>query len=320
MSKERKILTVIIVNIVIVLSEILFGLIANSYALIADALHNGGDVIAVIITYIAMILSVKSPTFKNTFGYIKAEMMASFVNSLFLFITMFIVIYEAINKLINPHIVEPFYMITIGLIALVANGISAYVLNSLGIEHSHGDTKCEHSNHAHEHHHHNHSHHDNEDTNIKSAYLHMLGDALISLGVVVGGIFIYAFKIYSIDSILALGFSIYILKQTYPLLKKSFLSLMDANIVEVEKDTLESIILADEKVVNYHDLHIYKPSSKHSFISLHVIYEDENLTLKHIQNINDKIYNNLKKLGFNHILIQSDLNEFVQNHHSCQIK
>ncbi len=254
-------------------------------------------------------------------AFLRAEMMAAFVNSLFLFVTMFIVVYEAINKLINPHVVNPSYMITVGLIALVANGISAYVLNSLGVEHSHGGETCNHSHHNHSHEHHSHGHHShNEDTNIKSAYLHMLGDALISLGVVVGGVFIYLFEIYSIDSILALIFSAYILKQTYPVLKKSFLSLMDANIIELEKKSLDEIILKDEKVVSYHDLHIYKPSSKHNFISLHVIFDDESLTLKSVQMINDTIYLNLKKLGFTHILIQSDLSSFVQNHSSCEIE
>ena len=137
-------------------------------------------------------------------------MMAAFVNTLFLFVTMLYMIYEALNRFFNPEIIEPIYMIVVGLIAVVANGVSAYVLNSMGVSH------CSHEHEEREGHHHH------EDANIKSAYLHMLADALISVGVVVAGIFIYYFHIYSIDSVLTVIFSLYILNHSYPLLKKVF--------------------------------------------------------------------------------------------------
>ena len=127
MSKEKKILLIIIVNLVIVIAEMIFGYISNSFALIADALHNAGDVLAVIITYIALVLGTKTTTFKQTFGYIKAEMMAAFVNTLFLFITMLFMIYQAIDRFFNPEIIDPIYMIVVGVIATIANGISAYI-------------------------------------------------------------------------------------------------------------------------------------------------------------------------------------------------
>jgi cobalt-zinc-cadmium efflux system protein len=109
--KEKKLLLIIIFNLIIIFSEILFGLISNSFALIADALHNIGDVIAIIITFIAIKLGTKESTFKYTFGFLKAEMMAGFVNTLFLFITMFYMIYESIHRFYNPEVIEPIYMI-----------------------------------------------------------------------------------------------------------------------------------------------------------------------------------------------------------------
>lgn len=321
MTKEKKILLVIIVNTIIVLSEIAFGLISNSYALIADALHNAGDVLAVIITYIAIKFSTKTSTFRETFGYIRAEMMAAFVNSMFLFVTMLFVIYEAINRLINPDIIEPIYMISVGLIAMIANGISAYVLNNLGVSHHHHADDDEHTHRHHHGHTHSHSHthknEESEDANIKSAYLHMLGDALISVAVVTAGVFIYFFKIYSIDSILTLIFSAYILYQTYPLLKKSFLSLMDINITTISKEKLDKIILSDKNIFEYHDLHIYKPSSKLSYISFHIVFKDNNLSLESIETITNKIKEKLKKEDFGHILIQVDSIKNIQNCSDC---
>jgi len=308
MSKEKKILLIIIVNLVIVIAEIIFGYISNSFALIADALHNAGDVLAVIITYIALVLGTKTTTFKQTFGYIKAEMMAAFVNTLFLFITMLFMIYQAIDRFFNPEIIDPIYMIVVGIIAVIANGISAYMLNNIGV------SSCA----SHDHSSHNHEHnHNEEDANIKSAYLHMLSDALISVAVVVAGIFIYFYQIYYIDSIMTILFSVYILFHSYPLLKKSFLSLMDMNIVDISEEELEKIIKEDEKIIEYHDLHISKPSSKYSFISFHIVLINSAITLEEIECITNSIKINLKQKGFNHILIQVDSKNNMKNKTNC---
>lgn len=308
MKKENKILLIIIANVIIIVAQISFGLISNSFALIADALHNAGDVLSIVITYIALVLATKSTTFKQTFGYLRAEMMAAFVNTLFLYITMLYMIFEGFSRFFNPEVINPIYMIVVGFIAFLANAISAYFLNNLEVN------SCSHS-------HHNHSlsthHHQHEDANIKSAYLHMLSDALISLAVVIAGIFIYFFKIYSIDSILTVLFSIYILFHSYPLLKRSFLSLMDMNIVEVKEEDLKEIINEDKNILEYHDLHIHKPSSKHNFISFHIVLKDLNTRLEEIENITSNLELKLKKLGFNHILIQVDSKRYIKNHTNC---
>lgn len=304
--KETKLLWIILFNLLIIVSEIVFGLVSNSFALIADALHNTGDVIAVIITYIALKLGSRKTTFKHTFGYVKAEMMAAFVNTLFLFITMIYLIYEAINRFFNPEVIDPLYMIFVGFIAVVANGVSAYILKNIGVSHCSG--------HDHEV---TEGHHD--DANIRSAYLHMLSDALISVGVVVAGIFIYYFKIYYIDSILTVLFSFYILKHSYPLLKKSFFSLMDINILELSEEELSDLIMVDERMIEYHDLHINKPNSKYHFISFHIVLNDDSLDLQECENITNRIRENLKVTGFNHILIQVDTDKNIMHQVNCKL-
>jgi len=309
---EKKILLIIVFNVIIILCEVVFGFISNSFALIADALHNTGDVLAVVITYIALKLGTKKFTYKFTFGYIRAEMMAAFVNTLFLYITMFVMIYIAIERFFNPLVIEPLYMITVGFIAFIANGISAYLLNNMGV------SSC--SSHDHSSHSPGHSHnHDKqeEDANIKSAYLHMLSDALISLGVVIAGIFIYFYEIYYIDSILTIVFSVYILFHSYSLLKQSFLSLMDANTSSVKEEELHEIILCDEKIQSYHDLHITKPSTKYAFISFHLVLKNKNMSLVEVESISNKIRAKLKDIGFNHILIQSDTFLCQDNEKNC---
>ncbi len=305
--REKKILWIIIFNLIIIFSEILFGIISNSFALIADALHNAGDVIAIVITYIALKLGTKKTTFRYTFGFLRSEMMAAFVNTLFLSITMVYMVYQAISRFFNPEIIEPLYMIAVGTIAVFANSISAYLLNTMNIS-------------THTHHQHDHHHQHGGDANIKSAYLHMLSDALISVGVVTAGIFIYFFKIYYIDSILTIIFSFYILRHSYPLLKESFLSLMDTNITDISPDELDKIIKIDDNIIEYHDLHIYKPSSRYNFISFHIVLRNNNLILKEIEEITGKIKHNLKKYKFNHILIQVDTETHIKNKINCELK
>jgi cobalt-zinc-cadmium efflux system protein len=305
--RERKIFWIIVFNLLIIFSEVLFGWIGNSFALIADALHNAGDVLAVGITYLALRLASVQPSFRRTFGYARAEMMAGFVNTLFLVLTMFYLMIEAIGRLGHPEVVDPFYMMTVGLIAMIANGISAYILHGLGVSHcAQGE--------EHEDHHHHHGH---EDTNIRSAYLHMLSDALISAGVIVAGVFIYFFEIHSIDAILTLVFSIYILAHTYPLLKTSFLSLMDINTIGVTEEAIDRIITEHEEVVEYHDLHLHAPSSQERFISFHLVFRDDAKPLRFFEHITDAIRHQLEHAGFSHILIQTDSQRYVANHHYC---
>jgi cobalt-zinc-cadmium efflux system protein len=292
--REKKILWVIIFNLIIIVLEILFGLVSNSFALITDALHNIGDVIAVVITYLALRLSVQQATFRKSFGFLRAEMMAGFVNTLFLFLTMFYMIYESVFRLVTPEVVEPLYMIVVGTVATVANGLSAYILNTLGV------SSC-----SHEHKEAGHKHHHHEDANIRSAYLHMLADALISVGVVVAGILIYFFNIYAIDALLTILFSVYILFHSYPLLKKSFSSLMDFNSSEIEEDEIAAIIGSDSRIEGYGNLKIYQPRSKENVISLCLSFKDDTILLKELEEISMEIKEKLRDIGFTKINIET---------------
>jgi cobalt-zinc-cadmium efflux system protein len=306
MRKEQAIAGVILFNLAIIVSEVVFGWIGNSYALIADAVHNAGDVLAIGVTYVALRVSAIKPDFHRTYGFVRAEMMATFVNTLFLIATMLYLMVEAIGRIGHPETVDPFYMITVGSVAMIANGISAYVLHRLGVSH------C-----AHAHEHETHRHHHHEDANIRSAYLHMLSDALISAGVIVAGVSVYVFAIDSIDAIVTLIVSVYILTQAYPLLKKSFLSLMDMNTTGVAPDTIDAILRSEEAVVDYHDLHISAPGSHERYISFHLVFDDDTKPLRFIEQVTDTIRSRLKQLGFNHIVIQSDARRCVADHHYC---
>lgn len=306
MKQTSKILLIILLNSIIVVSELVFGFISHSAALIAEAFHNMGDVLGLIVTYVAMILATKSPSFKFTYGYIKAETMAAFLNSLILIIAMVYVIYEGITGFLHPEKIAPEYMIVVGLIALLANGYSAYLLTKMGVEHHNDEHEDEHE-------------HEEHDLNIKSAYLHMLSDALISLAVIFAGIVIYFYEIYSIDSILSIAAAAYISFHSYPILKKSFLSLMDVNDSNITPEEIENIITSEEEVLEFHDLHIHTPNSKSNHMTFHLIFKNEDISIKEAEEVILKIKQKLIKKGFNHIIVQPDSHTYIkgQNSSSC---
>lgn len=298
-NKKETLQKVIFLNIVLVIAEIIAGIYSGSMALIADAFHNLGDVIALFVSLIAIIYGAKKASESMTFGYIKAEIMAAFINSLFLIVTMIFILVESINRFLNPTEINAPIVIFASLIALFINAYSTILLKQNNIEHHHAEgDEDEH-------------HHKHEDMNIKSAYLHMLGDAVISLSVAVGGVIIYIFGVVAIDSILAILFSIYIIKETFPLLKKSFFALLDSNIDDLTQ--IENLIInSDSNISSIHDLHLYRPNSNEYYGSVHIVL-NENLTLLEIEVILENIRFVLSKNGITHFLIQPESNKYNNN-------
>lgn len=300
-SKKQILQKVIFLNIVLVVAEIGAGIFSGSMALIADAFHNLGDVLALFISLVAIIFGAKEVSSKMTFGYIKAEMMAAFVNSLFLVITMLFILFESLTRLYEPHPIDAPIVIIASLIALFVNGYSTYLLRHNGVEH---------------HHHHDDHHHEHEDLNMRSAYLHMLGDAMISLSVAIAGVFIYFFGIVSIDTILSILFSIYIIKETLPLLKRSFFALMDSS-GGVDVEAIENILLQKKMISSVHDLHIYTPSSKGIYGSAHIVL-CENFSLAEIERLLEEIRGDLAKIGIKHFIMQPETQKYSDPNQGCK--
>ena len=128
--KGKKLLLTIGLNIIITIAQVIGGLISGSLSLLSDALHNFSDVISLIISYIADLFSKKTASFKKTFGYKRAEIIAAFVNSSTLIIVAFYLVYEAIERFINPKEIESGLVIWLALLAIVVNGFSVLLLKS----------------------------------------------------------------------------------------------------------------------------------------------------------------------------------------------
>jgi cobalt-zinc-cadmium efflux system protein len=289
-KKKNLILVAVVLNLLIVVAQIIFGIYGNSTALIVDAVHNLQDVLSLVIALIAAIYMIKKPTAEMTFGYLRSEALAGFVNSAFLIGAVFIIIITSIEKLLFPEPVNSLIVIILGAIAFVINSLSAYFLG------------------FHHHHEHNEEEHHHEDLNIKAAYLHLLSDALISLGVVVGGILMYFFSIYWIDPVLAILFSVYIFKETVPVLKKTFNILMEGVPYDISLPVIKNIILSFPEVIEVHDLHIWSLSSKDFYLTGHIVVSAKDLN--EIDKIIKKIEIKLRDEGINHITLQPETKDF----------
>ncbi|RMG78769.1 MAG: cation transporter, partial [Bacteroidetes bacterium] len=185
-SKKRLGITIFL-NFLITVVEIIGGIVSGSLSLISDALHNFSDGIAVILSYFAVKLNEKPKNEKYTFGYKRAEILTAVFNaSVLIGISIYLFI-EAIDRLSNPSNIDSGLMIWVASIGLVAN-IAGTLLLKKDASHS---------------------------LNIKSAYLHLLSDAISSAGVILGGFAIYFYDILWIDPLLTILISAYIIKESY---------------------------------------------------------------------------------------------------------
>jgi cobalt-zinc-cadmium efflux system protein len=196
--KGKNLLFSIVLNIVITVSQVIGGILSGSLALISDALHNFSDVLTLIFSYIATVLSKRKASLNQTFGYKRAEIIAAFVNAISLMIVAVYLIFEAFHRFFHPQIIQSNIVIWLSLLGIVANGLSALLLKK----------DADHN------------------LNMKSAYIHLFTDMMASVAVLFGGILMKYFQIYWIDSVLTFAIAIYLIYIGYDLLIESTRILM----------------------------------------------------------------------------------------------
>jgi cobalt-zinc-cadmium efflux system protein len=233
-------------NFFITIAEIIGGFISGSLSLISDALHNFSDGIAIIITYIAMRLSKRPKTSKYTFGLKRAEILAAIINASTLIIISFFLIKEAIDRFYNPSPITGSLMLIVASLGLLAN-VAGTLLLKKGSE---------------------------GNLNIRAAYFHLLSDAVSSLAVIIGALFIIFYKIYWIDPLLTVLISLYILKETYEIVKESVEILMMSNPEGIDLEVIKNIVEKIPGVINIHHIHLWKLNDNDTHFEAHIEVED----------------------------------------------
>ncbi len=263
-------------NLVISIAEIVGGILSNSLSLISDAMHNLTDGLAIFIAWIANRISKRPSNLKRTFGYKRIEILAAMLNAGVLVVISVWLFYEAALRLINPEPVEGGLMMIIATIGLLANLISVLILRK-------DSTK---------------------NINVKAAYLHLLGDTLTSVAVIIGGIIIYYFDIFWIDPLITIVIGLYILKETWSILRQTNDILMQGVPAGLELTAICSDLEGFPEIANIHHVHVWNLDDHSIHFECHVELK-ENLRLSETSQVQLKIEKLLdEKYGIGHVTIQ----------------
>lgn len=227
--------------------EFVGGYLTNSLALISDAGHMLSDAAALGLSLSALIFGAKAATPSKTFGYKRFEILAALLNGLVLIVLSIYIFIEAIERLTMPPKVMGSGMITIAIIGLIINIIVAWIL------HSQASSK--------------------ENLNVRSAFLHVIGDLLGSVGAIIAAILIILFGWYIADPIASMIVSVLILYSGWHVLKDSVNILMEAKPANIDTDKVIKVLMSVEGVKDVHDLHIWMITSDFTSMTVH-LYAD----------------------------------------------
>jgi cobalt-zinc-cadmium efflux system protein len=263
----------IILNTVYIIVEVIYGIMINSMALLADAGHNFSDVLGLLLAWGAAYLAKTAATEKRTYGLRKSTILAAFLNAILLMIAVGAITIEAMRKLIYPEPVQGSTMMIVAGIGFFINAITA-LLFMKGRE---------------------------KDLNIKGAFLHMAADAGVSLGVVFAGLLIVYTNWLWIDPVMSLIIVFVVTVGTWGLLKDSFHLSMDAVPRGIDLKEVGKFLKSINGVEEVHDLHIWAMSTTEIALTAHLVIPDETKDDFFLRKICGELYS---RFGIVHSTIQ----------------
>jgi cobalt-zinc-cadmium efflux system protein len=230
-------------NIALVVAQVVFGVLANSVALIADAGHNLGDVLGLLLAWGAHGMARWQPTERYTYGFRSASILVALFNGIILMVATGAIAWEALRRLAGTEDVAGVTVMVVAAIGIVVNGLSAWLLMT-GRK---------------------------GDLNIRAAFLHLLGDAAISFGVVVAGAVIYMTGWNRLDPLASLVISVLIVWGTWGLLREAVMMSLAAVPQGIDRAGVESYLRGLPGVSEVHDLHIWAMSTTETALTAHLV-------------------------------------------------
>lgn len=274
-SNRRAFIAGICLNLAFVIAELVAGFVYNSMALLTDAGHNISDVASLVLSLVAFWMAKRRSNAVYTYGYKKTTVLAALANALVLLVAVGILGYESFNRLIHPQNVEGGVVAWIAAIGIVINAVSAMLFYR----------------------------NRQKDLNVKSAYLHLLADALVSVGVVLAGIIITYTNWYWLDPAIGIAIMIVILISTWQLLKASFKMSIDAVPDGIELQQVKNIILGQQHVKEVSHVHVWPLSTTENALTAHVKLNSE-LNFDEKLRIVEKIKHELERHNIHHSTIE----------------
>lgn len=261
---DKKVLKwALIITLVTMFLEFFYGFLSNSLALVSDAIHMFTHSFALIISLLAIIIASKKAPLSKTFGFYRAEVLAAFINGITIVLSIVWIVYEAIERFLNPQIIDIKTAMIVAIIGLIVNIITGIILMQ-------GDKN---------------------NINLKSAFVHMLSDALSSVAIIIGYIIIYFTQWYFIDVVLALIVAIVIGKWAIDVLKNSTNTLLESSPLDITE--VKEYIEKNEKVLELHDIHIWEITQDMYNMTAHVKIDKKHL--EDYEEILNQLNHNLKE-------------------------
>ena len=279
----RAFLAGIVLNLGFVVAEAVFGLLAHSLALLADAAHNLSDVLSLSLAWGATLLARRLPTQRHTYGLRRSSILAALLNSLMLLVAVGGIGWEAIRRIGDPEPVAGTTVIWVAAVGVAINGVTAWLFAP-------GRT---------------------DDLNIRGAFLHMAADAAVSLGVVLAGLGMLVTGWVWLDSAVSLLIVSVIVIGTWSMLRESMNLTLDAVPERIEPDLVEAYLAGLPGVVAVHDLHIWGMSTTETALTVHLVKPDASIDDALLNRINKELHD---KFGIDHTTVQFELGDAA---HPC---
>lgn len=247
-GNKRALVWALLITVSIMFLEFFGGLYTNSLALIADSGHMLSDAAALFLSLGAIWFAGKAASGNKTYGYYRFEIIAAFFNGITLFIMAGFIMYEAFERFYHPPEVRGGWMLAVAAIGLLANVLSAWVISRGGDVHG--------------------------NLNMKSAYLHVISDALGSVGAIIAGLLILLFDWTIADPLISVLVALLILRSAWRVLQNSIHILMEGTPVTVNVEEVKRMLMAIDGVRDVHDLHIWTITSGLDLLTCHLDIEE----------------------------------------------
>ncbi|MDR2293574.1 MAG: cation diffusion facilitator family transporter [Prevotellaceae bacterium] len=265
----------IILNLTFVVVEFIMGFLYDSVGLISDAGHNMSDVVSLVLAMLAFRLSKVHANKKYTYGYKKVTILVSLVNAIILIIAVIFIVIESIEKIMTPQAINGAAVVWTAAVGVIINAATAWFFIR----------------------------DKNKDLNIKGAYLHMVADALVSVGVVISGIIIMTTGWSLVDPVIGLIIAAVIVFSTWSLLRESLNLSIDGVPSNINYEKIEQIIKSNALIKDIHHLHIWALSTTKNALTVHIVLSDMN----NMETVKANVRQTLHDAGIDHVTLEFEL-------------
>jgi len=288
LTPEKRLILAFSITFLILTGEVIGGLLSNSLALLSDAGHVLTDAFALGMSMIAARISKRPSDYRATYGYQRVGLLAAIINGLGLFGISVFIFMESYSRFISPQPIDAAVMLPVAVGGLIGNVIMALILGK--------------------------GHHD---LNIKSAWLHVLGDTLSSISVIISGIIIYLTGWTYADPVAGMLVGIIILSGGVRVVKEAALVFLELVPKGFDVEEIAKRIAELPEVMGLHDIHIWSLTHRRVSFSAHIWVHDQKLSA--LEPLRKKIEDMLQELGISHILLQFECAECESSGLYCQV-